>query len=393
MCIVFLLCLMIFSKTAMASATKGINLWLNIVFPSLFPFFVASELLNGTGFIRAIGVLLEPVMRPLFNVPGCGSFAFAMGITSGYPVGAKITAGMRKDKLISKIEAERLLAFSNNSGPLFIMGAVAVGMFKSPQLGVFLLICHIAACITVGIIFRFYRREKTQYKCKPDSNPIARFRKELISSCRENGTGFGITLGNAIRNSIMTVLAIGGFIILFSVVINLLLETGVIQYASEVLSIFLIPLGISKDLITAVLSGFFEITTGTNMVSNIAGASIVQQLTAVSIIIGWAGLSVHSQVLSIVSNTDISINPYLLGKFLQGIIAAIYTFVGIKAAGCQILKVEPAFSNISSLYYQDWYKILFSSLRYLLITLLLLSIVILLSYTRSITLKIKNNKY
>ncbi len=86
-CTAFIICLIGFSKTSVAAAARGLNLWLEIVFPSLFPFFVASNLLNGTGFVRAMGILLEPVMRPLFNIPGCGSFAFAMGISSGYPTG------------------------------------------------------------------------------------------------------------------------------------------------------------------------------------------------------------------------------------------------------------------------------------------------------------------
>ncbi len=86
MCITFILMLIIFSHTAVESASKGLHLWLNVVFPSLFPFFVASEILNRTGFIKSVGILLEPIMRPLFNVPGCGSFALAMGVTSGYPV-------------------------------------------------------------------------------------------------------------------------------------------------------------------------------------------------------------------------------------------------------------------------------------------------------------------
>ncbi len=84
-CITFILLLVIFSDTAVESAAKGIVLWLNVVFPSLFPFFVASEILYRTGFIKSLGILLEPIMRPVFNVPGCGSFALAMGVTSGYP--------------------------------------------------------------------------------------------------------------------------------------------------------------------------------------------------------------------------------------------------------------------------------------------------------------------
>ncbi len=85
LCMAFIMCLIIFAKTSVNAAAKGTTLWFNVVFPSLFPFFVGSELLNRTGFVKAFGMLLEPVMRPLFNVPGCGAFPFAMGVTSGYP--------------------------------------------------------------------------------------------------------------------------------------------------------------------------------------------------------------------------------------------------------------------------------------------------------------------
>ncbi len=63
-------------------------------------------------------------MKPIFNVPGIGAYAFIMGIISGYPVGAKIVTEFRKNGECSKAEAERLLAFTNNSGPLFIIGTV-----------------------------------------------------------------------------------------------------------------------------------------------------------------------------------------------------------------------------------------------------------------------------
>lgn len=63
-------------------------------------------------------------MKPIFNVPGIGAYAFIMGIISGYPVGAKIVTEFRKNGECSKVEAERLLSFTNNSGPLFIIGTV-----------------------------------------------------------------------------------------------------------------------------------------------------------------------------------------------------------------------------------------------------------------------------
>lgn len=368
--IFFILCLIFMSETAITSAYKGIQLWLNIVFPSLFPFFVASEVLSATGIVRVAGVLLEPIMRPLFNVPGCGSFAFAMGITSGYPVGAKITSSLLEEKLVSKTEAERLLTFTNNSGPLFIIGAVATGMFKMPGLGLFLLVCHIAACITVGILFRFYCKNDTSNKSLNQKNTISKFKSELRSFMKNSSRNIGSIFGDAVKNSVMTLLAIGGFIVLFSVIINLLLEIGTIEYFSNAASFFLSAFGISKETITSVISGLFEITTGTNMASKVEGVSLIQQLTAVSFIIGWAGLSVHSQVLSIMSKSAISVKPYLTGKFLQGIFSAFYTYSALKIAGNALLNTKPTFSFLifipKNLY---WYDYVLISLNYLIVSI------------------------
>lgn len=367
----FILCLILFSETAVSSARKGLSLWFDVVFPSLFPFFVASEILSMTGFTRVIGVLLEPVMRPLFNVPGCGSFAFAMGITSGYPVGAKITAAMRDEKLLTRVEAERLLAFTNNSGPLFIVGAVSVGMLGKPEMGIFLLVCHILACITVGLVFRFYKRNSRGTPANYH-NLLPRFRKELAAMRKNLTSNIGGVLGDAVKNSIATLLSIGGFIILFSVIINLLLKMGLIDFLSGAAALALAPMGVGHELITPLISGFFEITTGASMACG-ANAELGSRLTAVSMVIGWAGLSVHSQVYSIISKTDISIKPYLAGKFLQGAVAGLYTFVGIKTAGLLSFDYKPAFNQFSTPALMKWgdYVILSGKNLLLCISLLL----------------------
>ena len=348
--VLFILSLIYFSKTAVNAAQRGISLWLNVVFPSLFPFFVASELLNKSGFVRAVGILLEPVMRPLFSVPGCGSFAFAMGITSGYPVGAKITSSLMEEKLVNKTEAERLLAFTNNSGPLFIVGAVGVGMFNSSRIGIFLLICHIIACITVGMLFRYHGKNNKEKLFHRNENIFKRFMFEL-KNARPSGSMSSL-FGDAIKNSISLVLAIGGFIIFFSVVINLLLQTGFIEMVADVGAMILSPLAVDKKIIASVASGFFEITTGTNLVSKIAEVPLIYKLTAASGIIGWAGISVHFQVASIMNNSGISMKPYLLGKCLQGVLAALYTYTFIRISDSfsinLIYKTSPAFSTFYS---------------------------------------------
>lgn len=374
----FILCLVFFSDVAVNAALKGINLWFNIVFPSLFPFFVASELLNRTGFVRAMGVLLQPVMQPLFNVPGYGSFAFLMGITSGYPVGAKITADLRESKLLSRSQAERLLAFSNNSGPLFIIGAVSVGMFRMPEAGLFLLGCHILACITVGIILGLYSRRREKAGKISSRNLWKRFREELLHSRDNANASFGTIFGEAVKNSISLILAIGGFIILFSVIINLLLSTGLMNTLAQFLSYPLQFVGISQDVITSILCGTFEITTGTNIISRATDASLAQRLAGASFILGWAGLSVHAQVVSITSRTDIRIKTYLLGKFMQGCIAAFYTWLGIQIAGPLLFKAKPAFAqglNPPELSWQDYLMASFTGLSIALIGMGILALI------------------
>lgn len=378
-CILFILSLILFSETALSAARSGIQLWLNIVFPSLFPFFVGSELLNKTGIIKTLGKFFEPIMRPLFNVPGCGSFTFAMGLTSGYPLGAKLTTSMRQERLLTKIESERLLAFSNNSGPLFIIGAVAVGMYQLPRLGIFLLSCHIAACISVGVLFRFYGVNRKKFKYSYPSSTTGKPKNEVPQSLNNPPFKLGLALGEAIKNSVGMMLAIGGFIIFFSVVIHLLLKVGVIDFLSIQFSTVTSLFGVQKPIVTAVLSGFFEITTGVNMTSKALNVPFIQQITAASVIIGWAGLSVHSQVLSIISDTDISIKPYLFGKALQGILAGCYTFLSIKIAGSAFLGDRPAFHSFNSpmqLHWQDYFlgscKNLFLCIIFIIISAMLI---------------------
>ena len=352
LCLIFIICLIIFSNTAVRSALNGLSLWASVVVPSLFPFFVASEIMNSSGFTKVAGSLLEPLMRPLFNVPGCASFALALGVTSGYPVGAKITTDMRKSGSLTKHEAERLLAFTNNSGPLFIIGAVGTGMLGSPVIGLFLFICHLLSCITVGFIFRYYKQNSSQITKKRSSLMQYNTNKKRLSGIKiqtvtTNYTkiNFGSLLGNAIKSSVSTILTIGGFIVLFSVIIALMNETGTIDSMSEAISHLLkqiIPADTIKNLVSGILSGMFEITTGSGLISQGTSEPLALKLPAISFLIGWAGLSVHSQVMSIVSETDINIRPYLAGKFIQGILAALYTRIGILLLDTTSLIAAPA---------------------------------------------------
>ncbi|PYG86848.1 sporulation integral membrane protein YlbJ [Ruminiclostridium sufflavum DSM 19573] len=362
--ILLIAALVIYPKTVVAAASQGINLWLNIVFPSLFPFFVASQLLSKSGFINIFGIILEPIMRPLFNIPGCGSFALAMGIISGYPVGATITADLKRQELISKIEAERLLTFTNNSGPLFIMGSVAVGMLQSPKIGYLLYISHVAACLTVGMLFKFYRN-KSSPKTKLQKKTSQKLHLEL-QRMRNTNINTWTLFGECIKNSIFTILTIGGFIIFFSVLINILITSGVIGRACSLFPDITGTLGIDSKTLEGVLCGLFEITTGSNLIS-LASSDFKIKLCCISLIIGWAGFSVHTQVLSIVSSSDISVKPYIIGKAIQGILSAAYTYIGATFFGKALLNEAAVFSDVSAGHSNSWSNICMLSVQNIII--------------------------
>ena len=106
--------MIMFPNVCMKEAEEGINLCITVIIPSLFAFIVCAKIIIKSGLAEKIGILTEPLMRPLFNVPGCGSFAFVLGILSGYPIGAKCAAELYENNMCTKAEAERLVCFCNN---------------------------------------------------------------------------------------------------------------------------------------------------------------------------------------------------------------------------------------------------------------------------------------
>ena len=147
------------SKSIYNSSKRRINIWVNVLIPSLLPFIIGANLVIDLKVVDIIGYIINPIARFIFNVSGKSALVFAISTVSGYPVGAKLASELRNQKQISKFEAQRLVSFCSTSGPLFIIGAVATGMFKNPSLGYLMLICHYLGSISVGILFRNYGKE------------------------------------------------------------------------------------------------------------------------------------------------------------------------------------------------------------------------------------------
>ena len=318
----FTFCLLIFSKTNLPAVKSGLSLWANSVVPSLFPFFVATELLMHTNIVSILGNIFNNFMKPLFNIRGEGSFAFVMGLISGYPVGAKIACDFRKNNICTKEECERLLSFTNNSGPLFIIGTVGILMFGNSAIGILLFITHILACLTVGFIFRFWRCKRDNLKLESSSN-------KNITNSYVSFSNLGSVLAESITSATKTILLIGGFVVIFSSIISILQTSGIIKVVSSFLSPIFSSLNIDTSFASPLISGFLEITNGINCISNIACKKISINIIFTAFLLGFGGISVLLQVLSIVSKTDLSIKPYVFGKLLHGILAAFYTYIFI----------------------------------------------------------------
>ena len=233
--IIVLIGLIAVPTQCMEAAGRGLNLCQTVIIPSLFPFFVCSKLLIQLGFVAILGKKCGFIMRPLFNVPGNGAFAFCVGILSGYPVGAKAVSELYEQSLCTKSEAERLLALCNNSGPLFIIGAVGTGMYHSPQIGILLYAAHILSAITIGLLFRFYKRKDIPSE-KRNSNASI-----IIAS------NFGEVMGNAIKDSILSTVMVCGYILFFSVLLAIMQAF----HLFSLLSGLFLSLGKEIDLIAA----------------------------------------------------------------------------------------------------------------------------------------------
>lgn len=311
----FLIFLILFSKNNLTATKEGLTLWSTCVIPSLFPFFIATELLNYTNIASMFGKFLSKFMKPIFNIPGEGAYAFIMGIISGYPVGAKIVTEFYLNGICTKNEAERMLAFTNNSGPLFIIGTVGILLFGNSTIGILLFITHILSSITVGCILGICSRI---YKSSDKKFPLSTSKQEKLSASISN---LGGILASSIYNAISTVMLIGGFVVLFSVILSILNRLNLISILSNIFEIFSIPYDFSRSLI----SGIIELTNGVNIASTIHTKTISNNIILCSFLLGFGGFSVLLQVLSIISKAKLSIKTYFLGKISQGIFSALYT--------------------------------------------------------------------
>ena len=301
------LALVVWPGESMSAMKDGLSLCGNVILPSLFPFFVLSSLVVELGMSRYLGRLFQPVMAPLFRVNGSCAAALALGFVGGYPVGARTAISLYQNGQCSKTEAERLLAFCNNCGPAFILGVVGTGIFGSGLAGLLLYLGHLAASLMVGLIFRFY---------KPKEGPNG----GRTIQAQFQTASFPGAFTRAVTGALQSTLNICAFVLFFTVVIRVLTRSGLLTGAAEAIAALLSPLGMDQVWARRLLTGLLEMSSG---VSSLTDGAMSGRLSMAAFMLGWAGVSVHCQVMAFLGDSGLSLRTYVVGKLLHGALSAL----------------------------------------------------------------------
>ncbi|MCO7126284.1 sporulation integral membrane protein YlbJ [Sporolactobacillus shoreicorticis] len=315
-----------FPNAAVHGSLQGLTIWWKQVFPALFPFFVLAELMIGFGVVNFAGVLMEPIMRPLFRLPGVGGFVLMMGIVSGFPAGARITADLYKGKKITKTEAERLASFTNFSNPLFLFSVTAAGFFHQASLGIVFALSHYIGNICVGLAMRFLGKKNKETHTAASHSILMHALDSMHQERIAHNEPFGKRMGDAVVASVSTLLSIGGFIALFSMLYQLLVQVGIVSLLSTGLSICFKVIGFSADLGSAVVPGLFELTIGDSKVAEATVIPLIERVIVVCGLLGFCGFSIQAQAVSILSQAGLSSRLFLIGRLLQMIFSSTAAF-------------------------------------------------------------------
>ena len=270
----FIVLLLLFSDCSLTAAVDAIELIAYTLVPSLFPFFVLTNLLTRVGKISLL-----------------------TGFFCGYPSGAMACAQLYQTGKISKNEALRYSMFTSNAGPSFLISAIGIGMCASKAIGFLLLGIHLAAAFTVALIaWRCFPKEQThimQNIVQTQSRPL------------------GMQLTEAITIAIKQIGVVCGYVLIFSVLL------GILQ-----------ALGINSPILFSLL----EITTGMNSLLTPLGSSasmpaLLTLLPFVAVLLGFSGLCIHAQIIAILNNAGLPARFFTIGKILQAFFSGLYTYI------------------------------------------------------------------
>lgn len=366
--------MVVFPAIALNSAQKGVSLWASSVLPALLPFFICANFMTSLGLPVIIGKFFEEPFRKLFGAPGASAFVFSISITSGYPMGAKLIGDMGRLNEITKDDAKRMLTFCSTSGPLFMLGAVGVGMLNSPAAGIVIAIAHYLGAILNGLIFRIITaissKSRNKYTQKKHSNYIPEYigKDNLLD-----------IFTDSIISSFRALGIICGYIVLFTLITDFIQFSGVLNF-------------FENSYNRGLFKGFFEMTVGCNSIAGTFDTSLALKCIICSFIISWGGLSVLAQSMSMLAGLEISVLFYTVTKLTHGLLAGLIAWmIGPYILSFGVTSVG-AFNQEQLVYgFGFFYSLLFSTKMVIIIIVVFVFTIFIEKMIRRINERIRNN--
>ena len=291
--IIFILIYLLFKYNYIInkSVIESVNLWLTKVFPSLFIMFILNDIIINTNILKSITKIINPLFNKIFNTSNDSFEAFLLSLFSGTPSSAFILKEMLNNNKIDEKSANKLISFTYFSNPLFLYNILSNSFNKHITFKI--IIVHYLANIIIGIL----------YRNTTNSNI-------LNNNISDNKDNLLTIIPKSIKKSLDTLIMILGTITFYMIITNL------------ILSIFKL-----NNIFIVLFKGIFEITQSLNIINILKYNSIIKELIALSII-SFGGLSIHTQVLSIINDTKISYKNFFYGRILH-ILISTFTYLFI----------------------------------------------------------------
>ena len=288
--------LILYPAQAAAGAVAGLRMCGTAVIPALFPFFVLTRFLIALLKPPHAGKRLQKLTERLFGVGSACIPAILLSFIGGYPVGVSTVVSLYESGAISKRDAQRALVFCNNSGPAFFVGIIGNLILKSVRQGLLLYLIHCFCALLCGI-----------FLARPSMSGFTLHRS--VPAVRSPAQAFQ----DAVAGSCAAMLQISGLVILFSVLLSLLSTVGVFNILTQ------LPGGLTVAETEALVCGFLELSGG---MLRLAGSGRAFVLCA--LLMGWGGLCVHMQAMSLWQTADLHPSGYFVSKVLHGLLSALF---------------------------------------------------------------------
>ena len=295
--IVFMGLMLAFPEHYMKATGRGLALFASNVLPAMFPFLFLNTMLSNTRAIPFINKAFEKPVNKIFGVVKEGAFVLISALICGYPVGAVTTARLYENGDISTDDAKSFLPFTSLAGPVFILSTVS-SIFEDKNVGLVVLISHYVGTFINGLVWRFLSHTRARKRNHIENGPVVINTSALSADLATH------LLGEAVTSSALSMLTVGGYIVLF----------GLVADTFELLPFW----GDLPAILRVVFTFPVEMTRGVVEASTLASLPLSVGFATLSVTFG--GMSVLAQQYHFLSRCKCSVFDLILPKISQGIL-------------------------------------------------------------------------